>query len=342
MRDNSEIESVMEMMDGLMDADSADSTASRQAEIYSDPHLALQRFKQQSAHFTPVRSKQMTTQRKTMLGAVLALAMLIFIASFPATRAWASDMLSIFRVAKFAPISVSPQQLAFLEEIMEDGEGFYPGEFTLLDEPEPGLEFDSRSDALAYLQENEDFYSLRSLDGYGEPQIYIETGGAARLTVDLASARRLLEAADIDPTLLPDSLDGQDVTGQVGVVVMQEFDGVQMAQTEAPEINYPNGVDPQPIGEALLRLLGMDESDAARLSQNIDWGSTLVLPVPAEFATFSEVPIEGTTGLAIEAIDGQGTSLMWQSRGQVYMIASDSADVEEILDIVESLYWFYE
>lgn len=286
----------------------------------------------------------MNRQRFTILGAVLALAMVIGAATFPSTRAWASEMLSVFRVAKFAPISVSPQQLAYLEEIMEDGEEFYPGEMTFAESPEPAREFNTLSEADDYHDELLGYDgSFRTLDGYGDPEVYVQPGGEATLTVNLENARRLLEAADIDPTVLPDSLDGADVNAFVNASVMQSFGDVMLMQMEAPEINYPVGVNPQPIGEALLRLLGMDEAEAARVASSIDWSSTLVMPIPSEFATFSEVSVDGTTGLAIESIDGNGeTMLMWQSGGQVVMISAENADTDSLLEIAEGLYYYWD
>ena len=333
MREQLDVEQVMEMMDILVDVDSA--------ETISDPQLALQRFKQTAASPVFLRSKPiMTTQRKTMFGAILVLALFIFIGTFPATRAWASDMLSVFRVAKFAPISVSPQQLQFLDEIMQNGEDFYPGEFTFVDEPQEPQAVASLSELSDQLAANKESTAIRTLKGYGDPAIRVGAGGAGTLTIDLAGARNLLEAADIDPLLLPDSLDGQDVNAFVDRSIMQEFDGVFLMQMPSPEINYPDGVDPQPIGEALLRLLGMDEKEAARLASNIDWGGTLLMPIPAEFATFAEVEIDGTTGLAIEAIEGGETSLMWQSGGTVYMLAADGVGSAELLKVADSLTWY--
>jgi hypothetical protein len=53
--------------------------------------------------------------------------------SLPAVRAAASDFLGLFRVEKFAPISVSPQQMAMLEQIAE--QGLHPGELVMTSEP---------------------------------------------------------------------------------------------------------------------------------------------------------------------------------------------------------------
>lgn len=337
MREDREIEQVMTMMDSLVEADSA--------EIQSSPHAALRRFKQSAFPSQPVRSKSiMNTQRNTILGAVIALALLVSVATIPATRAWASDMLSVFRVAKFAPISVSPQQLAMLEEIMDSGEEFYPGDIEFSEEPEPGREVNTLSEAADYQAELLGYDAgIRTLDGFGEPSIYVQPGGEATLTINLESARNLLAAANIDPQLLPDALDAQQVTALASPSVMQEFDSVYLMQMVAPVINYPDGVNPQPIGKALLMLLGMDEGEATRVSSSIDWTSTLLMPIPSEFATFSEVSVDGGAGLAIMAADGTGENmLMWQAGGHVYMLSAENADTDDLLDIAMGLYYYWD
>ncbi len=334
MHNQPEIEKVMEKLDLL--------SGDNQRDSYSNPQMALQRFQQSIQPKQPTRKFNMTTKRLSWAVAMLILPLVILLSVMPSSRAWASDLLSIFRVSKFAPISVSPQQLAFLDAVMSEGDALFPGELTFSEDEGESQTFDNLSDAFnAYISEF-DGGSFETIDGYGTPTIYIEDGGEATLTVNLDAARRLLELAEIDPLLLPDSLDGQDITASVDTVIVQEFDDIELIQTFSPEINYPDGVDVRPIGEAVLRMMGMNESDALRLSHNIDWTNTLVLPIPTEFMSFSEVALKGTTGLALQPIDGEGITLIWENYGSVFMLHSNSAEINEVLDIVDSMYYYWE
>ena len=91
----------------------------------------------------------MTTKQKwqqAAIGGVLGL----FIAFFALTQtgqALASDFLGMFRVQKFAPISISPEQLANLENL--DVEGLFPGEMTWTQEPNEHQEVDTIDEAIA-------------------------------------------------------------------------------------------------------------------------------------------------------------------------------------------------
>ena len=73
----------------------------------------------------------MSTRRIAAMGLTVVVAIAVLMA-FPSVRAAASDFLGLFRVKTFAPISVSPQQLAVLERLGE--EGLEPGEFVVTQE----------------------------------------------------------------------------------------------------------------------------------------------------------------------------------------------------------------
>lgn len=305
----------------------------------SSPHAALHRFHNET--LVKRRFATMNTTRNAVFSGLAAVLLLVLAFSFPATRALAGQFLGVFRVQKFAPISVSPAQLQMLENLEMD-EGLYPGEIVFAEDGIEGRDFDNLADAAAFAQsESTAFYGVRTLAELGDPsEIHVEGGGTATLTVNLEGARALLEAINADPAILPDSLDGQDVTADTDVMLGQMWDDVMLMQMPSPVFNYPTDVNPAPIGQALLQLLGMEESEARRLSESIDWTNTLLMPIPTEFATFREVPIDGTTGLLIEAVDGGETALMWQNGGMVYMLGGGSSG-DELLESAESLTWTF-
>jgi hypothetical protein len=68
----------------------------------------------------------------------------------------------------------------------------------------------------------------------------------------------------------------------------------------------------------------MTPDEAAQFSQNIDWATTLVLPLPAYEATFQDVAVDGVQGTLILGNDegfGQQYVLIWIKDGVVYMLA---------------------
>jgi hypothetical protein len=252
--------------------------------------------------------------------------------SFPAVRATASDFLGLFRVQKFAPISITPGQMAVLRQLAE--EGVAPGEMQI--NKEPGATFPAGSLEEAGQQTN---LTPRTIAGLGQPnQINVIGGGDGRLIIDLAAARALMEATGADPALLPDSLDGADVHVTVFPGVEQVWsEGYRLVQAPSPLVEYPDNVDPQQLGEAALQVLGTEPREARRIARSIDWASTLLLPIPSELVAFNEVTVDGVSGVALQPLDGGGGgALMWQKDGNVYLLSS-SGGTADLLTLVDSL-----
>jgi len=272
------------------------------------------------------------SQNRRIATSVATLVILFTIAfSFPAVRAAANEFLGLFRVQKFAAISISPDQIAILEEVANSG--LTPGELVIVNEPGRTQSVDSLDEARAITG-----LGARSLSALGEPSaIRVMDGGDGRLIIDAAQAQELLRLVGADPRLIPDSLDGARVDVNVFASVEQQWlDGTFLIQTESPVVNYPEGLDPIPLGEALLQLLGMNPTEAARLARSIDWTGTLLLPVPQNVATFSEVNIDGVSGLALTSVEGHGSALMWQKEGVVYILSGPS-QTAELIELANSI-----
>lgn len=267
----------------------------------------------------------MTTRQKwarATLGGALGL-LIAFFGFTTSGQAIAGEFLGLFRVQKFAPISISPEALANLEEL--DLEGLYPGEVAWDQEPSEPQPVASIDEAIALAPG-----AFVFTPDLGEPaEIAVGGAGSGTLTVDLAAARAILGMAGVDGNLLPDSLNGADIsaTTQDGIFMHWEEGDTTLVQMPSPEVNYPNDFDPQPIGQALLQFLGMSEAEAVRLSTTIDWTSTLILPIPAELGSFQEVLISGNPGILVTANDGSGSSIIFETGGTIVMLSGDwSAD----------------
>lgn len=330
MSDSDEMQDVIEQLDAL---------APGEDEAPRPPGQMLARIKTklpagQRASYS-WRVQQMFTNsragRKYAIGAMVII-LIVAALAFPSVRAAASDFLGFFRVQKFAAISISPRQLATLQRIGEDG--LFPGELEVISEQGPTQELSTLPEATLIAG-----FRVRTPTALGAPaSIYLTPGAQGRLTVRVDAARSILRAADVDPNLLPDSLEGAQVDATIYPVVEQQWaDGMMLVQTASPLVDYPDDVDTVALGAALLQVLGMPADEAQRLAQSIDWTNTLVLPVPAELATFSEVRVDGVNGLALTSLDGYGSSLMWEKDGIVYMLTAEAQDVNALRDIANSM-----
>jgi hypothetical protein len=279
---------------------------------------------------TPLNRRFSDMFKRKYTWAAAAVVVVVALFTIPAVRAAASDFLGLFRVQKFAAISVSPQQLALLEELAESG--LYPGELQLTGEPSEAVVVDSIDAAAAAAG-----FPVRTPVEQGEPaKIEVSEGGTGRLIVNVANARALMEAAGADPALIPDSLDGQPVSVTLSPGVALEYpSGVSLVQMPSPEVEYPAEVDPAAIGEALLQVLGMEPRDAARLAASLDWTTTLLVPIPANVASFGEVEVDGVLGLGLSDFEGRHAALIWQKGGMVYVLTG--FDMDQLVAVAEQM-----
>jgi hypothetical protein len=269
-------------------------------------------------------------RRKYVYVTALVVVMLMVAFSIPAVRAAASDFLGLFRVQKFAAISVTVEQLAVLEEIAE--RGLYPGELEMIEEPGDPVEVESVAAA-----EEATGARVRTPAELGEPdQVYVSDGGSGRLIINLEDARAIMEAAGANPRLLPDSLDGAEINVTIYDGISQNWDsGTALMQMQSPLVEYPENVDTAPIAEAILQALGMERAEARRLSRSIDWTSTMLLPIPQDVASFQEVTVDGESGIGLTSLDGQNSALLWQKDGTLYVLSG--AALDELVKIADSL-----
>ncbi len=272
------------------------------------------------------------------LAGVVTLLVLIALFSFAPVRAFASDLLSLFRTERFVAVNIDPQRVDEITAALGQGQIF--GEQEILQDTGELVEVASLDEAAAMIP-----FALRTPRGYGDPtQIMITGEGRVRYTPDVEALRQVFMALNLDPTLLPDNIDGQpfDFTLPAGVVVVYD-DGdpdtttdFAVMQMPSPTADIPDGVDMRALGEAMLQVFGMSPQEAQRMSDTIDWTTTLVLPIPTDALSAQEVSVDGTTGLFLQSSDGEGNALLWQRNGIVTMITGN-ANMSYLLNVAGSL-----
>ncbi len=328
-----------------------------------DPYSMLNRINQAAAEqdadgadgsSPQVAAAQPTTRRKIMhkdttrqpvrkwvigLAAMLMAAALL---AMPPVRALADQFLHIFRVQDVMFVPVSSEHMAQLESLDFDESTLFIGEPKMINDPSEPVE-------VASLQEASDQvgYSI------GEPAtmpavplsntIQVRDRATFEFQVNVESAQQLLDLMDIDDVTIPASLGDEPIMVDVPSSVMTRYYGedyeMMLLQGQSPEVALPEGVDLSELGMAMLRLLGMDEQQAASLSQTVDWTSTLIFPFPADLDSIRQVTINGSDGLLTQTNssrhhgphgDKQGDGeiipmhkqLYWQDGDRFYVLVS--------------------
>lgn len=274
------------------------------------------------------------------LAAVLVVAVLLSIAP---VRAAASELLSVFRLEQIVVLPVSLQDIEHLESVSyELGDDFFPGDWEEIEEP-------GEPQHPATVAEAGDLagFPVRTPSARPAPdEIVVRGQMVTRFEPDLEMMQLLFETAGLSPDLVPPEIDGEafDLTMPVSVVQIwgDEEEALMVMQMRTPSVDFPEGVDEDALGEAVLQLLGLSAEEAAAFSATIDWSSTLLLPLPDDGMSAEPVVVNGAEGYVVtgtppdEETDVVYTSVLWQKDGFLYVVGGIE-DTATLLDIANSL-----
>ena len=277
------------------------------------------------------------------LAAILVVASLLTLAP---VQAAASQFLSLFRVRKFAVVSVNPASLQNLEKAGGQIDKLLSDSATFVKKPSEPITVTTAAEATQKAGIPVRLPTALA----GAPRLMVQDGVDAKIKIDLARVRAILEAAGRSDVKLPDSLDGASVEFIVPPMAAAQFgdcprglDCVSLVQLASPTVDAPAGVNVSQMGEAMLQLLGLSPDEARHFAQAIDWSSTLVIPIPTDAATFRDVTVDGVSGVLVQADSRKSGgpnrthyTLLWQKNDVVYAL-SGTGDPTRAVEIADSL-----
>ncbi|MHB1295384.1 MAG: anti-sigma factor family protein [Anaerolineae bacterium] len=269
-------------------------------------------------------------------GAVLLL--LVGLLSFGQGRALARQFLSVFRVRRFAVVQVNPDQTrieALAEEI--GNELFVSNQdvaqevnritVASLDEARGMVGFEVRTPAY-WPDETQ--------------RVIVEDPYAFDITFRGAGLRLLLEAAGMDPSAIPEELVEGNIHVASGGAVVLEGTQFTLVQYGGMEASYPDNVNASVVVEAGLRIMGIEPSEAQRISQEYDWANTVLVPVLAQAYEVRQTEIAGSQALLLRESDdsaeyGNRVMLVMEKDGMLYVLEGPTS-FERLVEIAQSLF----
>lgn len=277
--------------------------------------------------------------RPALAGGALVVALVALLAISP-VRSAALGLLNVFRVEKFAAITIDPSKMPvqMQERIEKDGKehfehdrnafGTYSGPL----KPEKGEEVASLDAA-----ENQVGYELASagntLGGYKLNKVYVTQEQRASYTFDTAKIRAKLEERGLGRVKAPEQIDGKTFTANFpqGVLVQYglEKNSVVFAQGPSPSLTIPEGVNMDYLRQDFLMLPGLPAEVAAQVKEIEDWEHTLIVPIPPGGSS-KEVKIDGAEGLLISDKTGENNGVLWQAGGKLYALGGKIAPTEAL------------
>jgi hypothetical protein len=283
--------------------------------------------------------------RKPAAVALAVAAVFLFSLSFPAVRAVAQQFLDLFRVQRFVAVSADPERLKQIQRIANEGfdvKSLLSRNVKVVKDPQPPQSVDS-------VEAAEQLTGLTvqlptTLPGEVVQKEMVVVGeGALEFTADTALLQEVLDALDLRDVLVPQQLNGAVVKVRMPPRVITNYwragaGRATLLQAASPEISLPPGVHLPEIVEIALRILGMSLDEARQYAYSIDWHGTVLVPVPADVASFREVEVGTSQGLLIEA-SGQGSfgsMVLWSNGGKVFSL-SGTINKRDLLQMASAI-----
>jgi hypothetical protein len=271
------------------------------------------------------------------LAAAASIAVVSVAFTFPSVRAGAAAFLDLFRVVNFAGVRFDPERLQGLRAGGIDLPSMF-GEVEPLTQPSQPLSYADPAEAgqAAGIQLRLPAWVP---PGWSLSGTVVTAEHSVRVTANTAKVRAVLDALALDDVQLPEGIDGQVATVRVPPIVGLTYTNgsttMRLVEARSAEVSFPAEFDLPAIAQAGLRILGLGRDEAYRMAYSIDWRNTLVVPVPADAASFRQINVAGADGLLVERVRG-GRVLFWSTGGQMYVLASPLG-AAELLEMAQSL-----
>ncbi len=304
-------------------------------------------------------SKTWLTRWRPAFASFVVIAVAVTLLSFAPVRALAVQILGLFRVQQ---ITVLPVDTTRLSELNSDsalseliGQFFAdsmkvtkePGEPTVAASPEEASQLAG-------------FTARVWSEAESAPQITVQGGTAFEFTINRDRAQAILDEAGRSDLQLSASLNEAKISVEIPAGVSLAYGKcpslseeeterlywnqlrscIILAQIPSPTVNAPADLDVAQLAEIGLQFTGMTVEEARAFSQNVDWTSTFVVPIPRNGHSYEQVQVDGVTGNLIyrETDDGVPAryTLLWVKNGIIYAV-SGFDDPQVGLDLANSL-----
>ncbi len=282
--------------------------------------------------------------------------------SFEPVRVWAGEFLGLFRVQHITVLPVDTTRLGELSgnsTLAKQVGQLFADSINVTKQPGDPKTVTDAAEASKLAG-----FSVR-LPGASStvPHLTVQGSSAFQFVVSRARAQALLDQAGDSRLQLPPALDGATIKVTIPAELTAAYgdcppppraaDGdlnlgspgrrylncIVLAQIPSPTVDTPPNVDLTQLAEIGLQFTGMSPEQAHAFSQTVDWTSTLVVPIPRNGASYTQVPVDGVTGNLIlrPTDDAPEYALIWVKSGIIYAIGGLGTDTSKALSMANSL-----
>ncbi|MGH9761906.1 MAG: hypothetical protein ACREAC_13845, partial [Blastocatellia bacterium] len=273
----------------------------------------------------------------------LSFAVLLLIAGLTnlgGSRTWAQRILGLLRVEHVAPVSVSNDRFDQRQYDALDGElsQLLSDDVLVTKDPGPARFAVTKAEASALAGFNVRLPGNQRMT----PSLSVEGEHGYRMTLNRERLQSMVNDAGRPDINLPPAIDGAQVSVDIPKAVVATYgscpqlgpsfnplssdwnDCLALVQLTSPVVLTPSDLNVPQLAVLGLQVGGLGTNEAEAFAKDIDWTSTLVVPVPEHIATYQKVQVDGGQGVLFSQTVEQGTpaafTVLWYKDGIIYWL----------------------
>jgi hypothetical protein len=266
----------------------------------------------------------------------------ILVTTVSPLRAWAENLLSIFRVEHVAVVDINSGSFKGLENDAVFNQAMsriISEEVTVTEAPQKPQPVADAATAAKIAG-----FDVHLLAGQTPASLTVRSTITAQMKLDRDRLQSIVDEAGRSDLQIPSSVDGAVIGIRLPAGVMafygncgsKEAGGstapedatcVKLNELPSPTASAPKEVDPAQIAQVALQFAGLSATEAANFTQTVDWTSTFVLPVLHGQATYEKVNVGGNDAVLLRPrLSGARFNLLWVDNGILYSLMGTGDD----------------
>ncbi len=292
--------------------------------------------------WTPFRTWSLAAAGAVAIAAVVIL-------TVAPIRAWAENLLAIFRVEHVTVLDLSSGSIKGLENDQTFNQAMsrvISEEVTVTQPPQkPQLVPDvATASRLAG-------FDAHLIAGETPAALMVRSTIAAQLKLDRDRLQSIVDEAGRSELRIPSSVDGAIIGIRVPAGIMAFYGNcggfdlasepgraaaapedatcVKLNELPSPTVSAPQDFNPAELAQVGLQFAGLSPTEAANFTQTVDWTTTLVMPVLHGQASYQKVHIAGNDAVLLRPArpgDSARFTLVWVDNGIVYNLMGKGDD----------------
>lgn len=296
-----------------------------------------------AAFWTPMR-----TWSFAGVGALAAAILLV--ATVAPLRAWAENLLAIFRVERVAVLDINSASIKGLENDPNFNQVMSRMISEQVTVTEPPQRPQSVPDAAAASKLAG--FTAHLLAGQTPSGLMVRNTITAQMKLDRDRLQSIVDEAGHSDLRIPASVDGAIIGIRVPAGIMASYGNcgdwtarvsgakpadaasdsedascVKLNELPSPTASAPQELDPAELAQVALQAAGLSATEAANFTQTVDWTSTFVLPILHGQTTYKQVNVNGNQAVLLRPrISASRFHLIWVDNGILYSLMGTGDD----------------